>query len=170
MDGLLTSMEKIAAASLVAPDFRDIWMYAPSKRTRINSGKKCVMRATCPRPVVAVKAILEETVWFREMCTFVVNATRILPWCLTNSKVYKAEREGSVRESKDSEDTCIETQQSEYDYEDDSDLEDGETSDAPQNADIVSKASTEPSFPQLTLPAFDIRLGRLMVPNVAYQT
>ena len=170
MDGTLTSMEKIAAASLAAPDFRDIWLYAHSKRTRVNSDKKYVMRATHPRPVVAVKSILEGTSWFREMCTFVVNATRILPWCLTHSTVYKAEREGKVREPKNSEDTGAEAQHSEYDYEDDSDLEDGETSDAPQNADAVSNASTEPSFPQATQPAFDIQLGRLMVPNSAYQT
>ena len=66
--------------------------------------------------------------------------------------------------------TVSDSSEAETDYEDDSDLEDGETSDAPQNADAVSNASTEPSFPQATQPAFDIQLGRLMVPNAAYQT
>ena len=122
------------------------------------------MRATGPRPVVSVKSILEQTTWFREMCTFAV--TRIFLRCLTRGAVYKAEREGSVN----SEDTGVEVRRSEYDYEDDSDLEDEEACDAPQNADDGSKASTKPSFPQGTQPAFDIRLGRLMVPNVAYQT
>ena len=53
----LSAWEKFAASSLDVPDPRDTWLYAFSTRSK---SKNDVVKVASPRPVLAVRSILED--------------------------------------------------------------------------------------------------------------
>lgn len=57
----LTPVETALKESLLAPDFRDVHLYAYSKRTVVNEGSTRIFR---PLPVVAIAHILKQTEYF----------------------------------------------------------------------------------------------------------
>lgn len=63
--GVLTPLEIALKESLLLPDFRDVHLYAFSKRTITRDGATRIFR---PLPVVAIAHILKQTEYFSK-CT-----------------------------------------------------------------------------------------------------
>ncbi|KAI0637429.1 hypothetical protein C8Q77DRAFT_1050083 [Trametes polyzona] len=149
----LTSVERALKQSLQAAPFRDVHLYAFSRRSIARHDG--TVRIGHPLPIVGIGAVLKEAEYFGKLLTsgFSESDAAVSP--------------ASIRRY-----AFVD----EYDYESDSDLDEAEVDDhCPEPAVATEDDDSPRECPATPAPAVDRASGdmvprRILLPNVAYQT
>ncbi|KAI9056947.1 hypothetical protein FKP32DRAFT_1598832 [Trametes sanguinea] len=156
----LSPIERLLQQSLHLPDYRDVHLYAFTRRTVFPNGSTWI---DLPAPVAAMSSILKERAYFRELLTSGFAETVTTAGVASDTAIRQYALPG------------------EYEYDSDSDLEEAGFDDMDQEESSSPSRSASPAPPGIELkgkrkagrhflPSPEVEYRSILLPSVAYRT